>query len=71
MTDQEKSAIKNILQSPQWKFVEAVAERIIQNIRNESNLRDSEWETAKATALEEGQVNGIKRFIKELYENAG
>lgn len=69
-TQAEKSQIKMFLQSPQWQLIEQIVKELIQKIRDQSNLRETEWETAKSVALEEGQVQGINNLIQELYRIA-
>ena len=67
---QEKTILRALLQSPQFRIVENVAKEITENIRNRSNLKDTEWETAKSVAMEEGQIQGINQLIQELYRLA-
>ena len=59
-----------LLQSPGWKVVEQVINDIIVQEREQSNLRESEWETAKNTALEEGRVQGLRKLQQELFNLA-
>lgn len=67
ITDKEKSQIRAVLLSPQWKTVERVAEIIISEIKEDSNIRHSEYETLKTVFLNEGKRDGIQNFIKRLY----
>lgn len=67
ITDKEKSQIRAVLLSPQWKTVERVAEIIINEIKEDSNIRHNEYETLKAVFLSEGKRDGIQNFIKRLY----
>ena len=67
---QEKTILRILLQSPQFRIVENVAKEIVENIRNHSNLKDTEWETAKSVAMEEGQIQGINQLLQELYRLA-
>lgn len=68
ITAQEKSQIRQIIQSPQWSTIERFANLVCQNIESNSSVRDSEWDTIKATLEQSGQVQGIRRFIQELYD---
>ncbi|KKK82298.1 hypothetical protein LCGC14_2804780 [marine sediment metagenome] len=70
LSKQEKQQIRVLLQDPRWKTAERLAELLINNLKENSNMRDTEWETLKATILEEGQIQGIRNLIKELYLNA-
>ncbi len=62
--------IRTLLQDPRWQDIESIANRICDQIAYESTVRDSEWETTKTTLINEGQVQGIKRLLKQLYEIA-
>lgn len=66
----EKNLLRLVIQDPKFKIVEFVAKELIQRLRDQSNLKETEWETAKSVAIEEGQVMGINNLIKELYRLA-
>lgn len=66
----EKDQIRHILQSPQWRTIEKFAEEYVQGLKDGSNLRSTEWETAAACLMEEGQISGIRNFIQELYKQS-
>lgn len=59
-----------LLQSPSWKVVEQVIEEIIASERDQSNLRETEWETAKNVALEEGRIQGLRKLTQRLFDLA-
>jgi hypothetical protein len=67
LTQQEKSQIRGILQSPQWKTIERLADLVCTNIKNDSPLRDTQWETLRVLLSQEGQIQGIRTFIREAY----
>ena len=67
MTPQEKSAIKSILQSPQWRTIERLAEIMRNEIKEDSGIREEEFATLKAVLTNEGKRQGIKEFIERLY----
>ena len=67
MTPQEKSQLKAILTSPQWKIVEHLAEIMRDEIKEDSGIRDDEFSTLKTVILNEGKREGIKEFIQRLY----
>ena len=68
LSKQEKSQILNVLQSPGWRTIEQFSIFICNEIKNTSCVRDTEWETLKALLLVEGQTQGIKMFINEIYK---
>ena len=71
LTPQQKSALKNLLQSPHWQIVDYLAEQQIAKISLDSALRETEWDTLKETVRKEGKIEGIRLFIQELYSQAG
>ena len=66
----EKSQVRMILQSPQWKTIEALANKFCDEVSYSNKVRDSEWDTLKAVLIDEGQVRGIRKFLQELYKEA-
>lgn len=67
MTTNEKSLIRQLLESPQWGTMEALKKELIDKIAFDSKLRDTEWETLKVTVFDAGQIEGINRFFKEIF----
>ncbi len=67
MTEHEKSFIRSLVRSPQWDIIEGLAKEIVDRINSENLIRDTEWDTIKATLQKEGQVEGIKRLLQEVY----
>lgn len=67
MNTKRKSQIRALLQSPIWMELEDLKKELIDKIAYDSKLRDTEWETLKATVFDAGQVEGINRFFKELF----
>ena len=70
ITSSEKSQIKQLLQDPKWQTVERIIEVVIEQIKDNSPLRETNDETLREFLLQEGQIRGIRTFIKELYEIA-
>lgn len=71
MIDQNQRAqLLQLLQSPQWAIIDQFQQDLCDKIQYESKLQDTEWDTIKKLIGDEGQVAGIKRFIKELYKEA-
>lgn len=67
MTTNEKSLIRQLMQGPQFKVLEDLQKEIIDRIVNDTKVMNTEWETVRKTLLDQGQVDGINRFFKELY----
>ena len=71
LTDLEKSQVRGLVFSPQWKTIEKVAEFVIQNFRGENTLKDTEWETLRDTIMKEGRASGVEQFFQELIKASG
>ena len=70
MTTPEQEHIKAMLSSPQWQVAENIANQMCDKISYESKVREGEWETIQIVLLDEGRIQGIRQFIKELYRIA-
>ncbi len=70
ITKHDRSLLKNLFQSPQWRIVELIANELVDKIKGDSVVRDTEWETLKTAVLNEGQIRGIKTLLQELLEQA-
>lgn len=70
ITKIDKSAIRQTLQSPQWKSVELVAEELISKWQNQSKRGDTEWETASKVMEDEGRCEGVRTLFQELLKQA-
>lgn len=66
LNDLEKSQIRGLIFSPQWKAIERVAELVVQKFRGENTLKETEWETLRDTILKEGKAQGVEQFFQEL-----
>ena len=66
LTELEKSQVRGLIYSPQWKSIERVAELVIQKFRGENTLKETEWETLRDTVLKEGRAQGVEQFFQEL-----
>ena len=66
LADLEKSQIRSLIFSPQWKAIERIAEDIIVKFRAENTLKETEWETLRDTLLKEGRAQGVEQFFQEL-----
>ena len=64
----EKQQILQVLQHPCWRTIEQFSGFVCQEISDGILIGDTEWETAKDLVFRKGQIEGIKRFINELYK---
>ena len=67
MNSLEAAFIKHLVQSPQWRIVEELAKEVVNKINEENTIRDSEWETLRATLQKEGKIEGIKLLLSEMF----
>lgn len=70
LEEKQKSSLKNLVQSPQWKLVEFVAEEYIKRINSGSSMRESEWDTLRELVGKEGRIQGVREFIQDIYANS-
>jgi len=70
ITTTEKQQVRQLLQDPKWKAVENIAEALISKIKDDTVLRNTEWDTIKEAVLQSGRIEGIRNFIQELYIQA-
>mgnify|MGYP001604636539 CR=1 FL=1 len=66
LTDMEKSQLRSILQTPQWRTFERIAELLIAKIKDDSALRETNEATLREFLLQEGKIQGIRQFFQEL-----
>ena len=62
----EKSQIRAVTQSPQWITFQKFAEIVIQKIRSNSVIKETNDQTIQELFLQEGKVRGIQEFFQEL-----
>jgi len=70
ITEQEKTILKNFVYSREWKMLEKLRSLIEQQIIMRSRVADTEWETVKNTLISEGEIQGMKRLMQEVIEQA-
>lgn len=67
ISKQEQQQLLSLLQNPSWGIVDKMANELCDRIRYEVTVGADQWETVRDTLINEGQVRGIQRFIKGLY----
>ena len=70
ITAQEKSAIKQMLQSPQWKVIQSMSDELIKGWQNQSKLGETLWKTARNVVRDEGKCEGVRTLFQELFKLA-
>ena len=70
ITNTERTQVRQLLQSPQWPVAERLADMLIDQIKEEPSLADTEWQTLQNVLTREGEMRGIRRFIQECYTQA-
>lgn len=67
---QEKQQMLQVLSSPHWSALEALANHKISLLKDDFGSRETEWETMKNNLLTEGKIQGIRLLIQEVYKLA-
>ena len=70
ISSNERTMVKNLLTQPQWRLAEQIANEMCSKLKEDSIVRNTEWDTIQAALLNEGQIRGIRNFIQELYQQA-
>ena len=66
----ERDAMRHFLDSPEYRAYSHIMELVISKIQDDSDVRDTEWDTLKCVLLKQGKVEGIKRLHDEIYNQA-
>ena len=66
----EKTQLKQLISSPQWGALERLANEICDKLRDESSVRETEWETVSSILTKEGEIRGIRRLLQEVFTHA-
>jgi hypothetical protein len=69
LSENQKSALRGLLQSPQWRIVLSLADEYIKRVAERPGLLDTEWESIKQMCLKEGEVQGIRNFLQEVFNS--
>ena len=70
LTKNERMQIKAILQSPQWDTIERMANLFCSRIREKSVVGSTQWETLQTSLINEGFIQGVRKFFQSLYDEA-
>lgn len=66
----EQVQIRQLLQTPQWLTAEKLANEIIEQLKEEPSIAETQWKSLQKVLGKEGEMRGIRRFIQELYNQA-
>lgn len=61
--------LRQLVQSQQWGTLEKLAASLCDKIKEDSCVKETEWDTLKATLLNEGIIRGVRKLVSEVYEN--
>lgn len=67
ITNSDKTHIRHILSDPAWQAVESLRKDLIEKIKDEQVVKDSQWDTTVALLTNQGKIAGINQFINELF----
>lgn len=63
----EESFIRQLVRSQNWSTIENLGRELVEKIKNENVITDTEWETLKNAIMKEGRIEGIKLILSELF----
>ena len=66
LTQQEQSRLRGLVSSADWAILQRLADLVCQRIKSNPLSRESEWELTRSTLEQEGQIQGIRKFIDEI-----
>ena len=70
LTKTEEQQILHLLKSPNWATVERFVEYVCDAWSKDTTVRDTEWDTIRATLTRDGKIQGVREFVQELYKVA-
>lgn len=69
MDSKDKVVLQKILDERTFQVLQKVANLLIKNW-DRSCVKETEWETAKATVEKESKIQALKTFLEELERQA-
>ena len=70
LTKGECIQIRQLLSFPQWATAERMAQMLIDQIKEQPTLDDTQWKTLQNILIKEGKIQGIREFTSEMYKTA-
>ena len=71
LNKQEQGQLRQLLGVPQWQTAEKLIGLMIEKLKDTSVVRDTIEATAAEALLREGEIRGVRRFLQEIYQQAG
>jgi len=69
MDPKDKVILQKILDERTFQVLQRAANMLISNW-DRSCIKETEWETAKATVIKESKIEALKTFLEELEREA-
>jgi len=69
LSESEKSQLRDLIQSGRWNLITMLAEDFCKRLRDNPTIGTSEWELVRETLRREGQIEGVKAFLQELFNS--
>jgi len=60
--------IRKIVQSDDWSAIKKIAEDYCENIKLTPKITTSQWSMIKDVLMKEGKIDGVKDFIRTLFD---
>lgn len=70
MNERQQQFLRRLVTEPDWETIKQLAEELIREIQESPKLSRSAWQTLQKTAFDEGQVQGIRKFVQTIMEEA-
>lgn len=70
ISESERVLLKQLISSPQGRVLESLIEEKKKKYRDDFGGRDTEWETIKATLINEGKIRGLNELYQEIFNQA-
>ena len=64
----EREQIKQFVREGYWDIFKHFGDLLCEKIKEESSVKETEWETIKAVLTKEGKIQGIRDFLQGLFE---
>ncbi len=68
LNEHEKSQIRSLIQDQRWGVLVKLSDEFMAHIKNDDPVRETEWDTIKATISQGAKIEGIKNFIQEIFK---
>lgn len=69
MNEKDHVVLAHLSASPEWNVVRQLSIVLMNKIRSEPKIKDTDYETLREVFMQEGRVEGIRRLLDAVEEN--